>query len=220
MIKFISLFLAILLAVFSTAWGNTDDPASEDIESKMNKIVDSFKIGDHEVEVTFYDPCYYVPALHPEFLELPDSKEQEKSDIWGDYLYHHAVYLFKVNLGGQDKIFNYYCVRGNPEITNSSRFYKVEIIKGINKEGFNPNSDDYADHVTKVVAATGFGGTLFENMEIFCNERGKEAIGNGIKFLKYYRRVTSYSEVKNYLTKVIKEDLGIESEQASEEQKE
>lgn len=172
------------------------------------KKVDDFSIGEYQVEVCFYDPVYRVPDKYPEFSKLPDTEKKKKSQIWDEYLHNSALYLFKVFNDKTDSVI-YYCIRGNPEVTDSKMFYRVEVIQGINDKDFDPNKDDYQNKIKRTIDNVNCGGSLFENMTMFDTPKGKDAVGNGILFLGNFRRVQPYEEIKGSMISIIESDLGL-----------
>ncbi len=174
-------------------------------DSKLVKKVDSFKIDNHFVEVLFYDPIFNVPSKYPKFSELPENEIKKKSNIWNEYLHNNALYLFKTSIS--DSTIKYFCIRGNPEIKKSKMFFIVEIIEGLGKENFNPNSDNYSDNIVKIVNKINCGGSLFEHMEFFNDSDRKKYIGNGIKYLGKFRRVQPYSEIKKSIMVIIESNI-------------
>jgi hypothetical protein len=161
------------------------------------KKIDSFKINKSMIEVFFFDPSSNILEKYPDFNSMAESK---KSKTWNEYLHNNVIYMFSKQDYNSDKI--YYVIHGNPEITNSKMFFKVQVVKGITSDSFNPMKDDYKDEIVSEIKQVNCGGSLFENMDLF-NDK-KELIGKGIKFLGYFCRIQPYSEIKESMIEIMK----------------
>jgi len=172
--------------------------------------IDAFELGDFHVDVRFFDPTWGVPQMFPRF-DLGDTTitNQQFSDMWLEYLYGSALYLFTVT-DGDGRLVMHFCMRGDGSVRNSARFYKVEVISDEVGEPFNPNAEEYGSAVEKEITSLKVGGTMFEDMEGFDWPENRKYVGNGVEFLGKYRRVTPYVEVKNALLAIMKSELGVE----------
>jgi hypothetical protein len=170
---------------------------------------DAFELGSFHVEVRFFDPTPAVHEMFPRF-DLSDTTitQQQLSDMWLEYLYSSAVYLFTVN-DRDGRLVKHFCMRGDKRVRKSARFYKLEVISPEVGERFNPNGPEYEAAVEKEITGLKVGGTMFENMEGFGRPENRKYVGNGVEFLGKYRRVTPYVEVKNAVVTIIESELGV-----------
>jgi len=168
--------------------------------------VDSFETKNGSVEVIFYEPLNNVKQVFPK-ITSNNLTELEKAELWDKYLQTHALYLFKFTSKDSNEI-TYYCIRGSEAKKDTAYFYKVEVIKNLNKKNFDPNIDKYEKNITKVFDDVKIRGELFESMEVVQKliKEKKVNPGDGIKFLYYIRRITPYQEIKNYTLELIKLD--------------
>jgi len=153
---------------------------------EISKKVDKFKIEKNTIEVTFFDPFVNILDKNPEFNSKTD---KEKSELLDSYLHNSTLYNFKLTNKETKEVTNYKIV-GNPEITRSKMFYKVDIYQN--------------QTLVETIGKVNCGGTLFEHMSIFDNRSRKKHIGNGVQLFGYFRRVQPYKEIKNSLTAIIK----------------
>ena len=170
------------------------------ISFAQGKNVDNFELGTSKIAVFFYDPILRFAKADKDF---ESSSDKEKSAALDKYLHENPLYLFRLTDKKTGDI-RYLCIRGNPAKVNTKMFYKVEVIKGVGAD-FDPTTTDYADKIIRVIDEVNCGGTLFENMAIFDNQ--KTVVGNGIQVYGYYSRVQPYSEIKASIIKII-EKLG------------
>jgi len=133
--------------------------------------------------------------------------DKEKSDLLDKYLHSNPLYLFKLTNNSTHKI-TYYCIHGDPEKQKTKYFYNVQVIKDSSTTDFDPVKNNYAEKVIKTIDQVNCGGTLFESMYLFDDEEKKKAIGNGILLFGSFRRVQPYSEIKESIVSIIKQDQG------------
>ncbi len=183
--KRILIYLGLILIIFSFKNDN------------LIKVIDSFKMNKSKIEVFFFDPSYNILEKYPDFNSLSES---DKSKIWNEYLHNNVLYMFSKQDNKSNK--TYYIICGNPEIMRSKMFYKVQIVKGITKDDFNPTKDEFKDKIIAEIKNVNCGGSLFENMDLFNND--KESIGNGKLFLGKYCMVQPYSDVKESMIEIMK----------------
>lgn len=164
--------------------------------------IDHFKVKKNKVDVFFFDPLEAVSKIE----NFSTKSDKEKSDLLDNYLHNHALYLVVLTDSKTNDI-TYLCIRGNPDKLNTKMFYKVEVIKGIASNSFNPNTDSYSDKIVKVIDNVNCGGILFESMKIFSKPENKDKVGNGIQLYGYFRRVQPYSEIKTSMTEIIEQLL-------------
>jgi hypothetical protein len=162
--------------------------------------VDNFEIGDDRVAVYFYDPLDRLNDLDQNFGSKDD---KQKSDALDAYLHNNPLYLFKL-VNGKSKKIRFLVIRGNPAKTKTKMFYKVEFVDNVLAD-FSPLDNKYEDKVSQVIDAVNCGGTLFENMTLFDDDKNKKLVGNGIQLFGYFRRVQPYSEIKTSMTSIIQQ---------------
>jgi len=163
------------------------------------RIVDTFKIDKTKVEVYFFDPSYNIIDKYPDFNSL---SEQDKNKKWNEYLHNSVLYMFVKKMDNKDKV--YFLICGNPEITNSKMFYKVQIVKGVSSNNFNPNKEDYKNNVVSEIKQINCSGALFEHMDIFKDKN--ELVGNGIKYFGTFKRIQPYSEIKESMIEILEKN--------------
>lgn len=167
--------------------------------------VDSFAIADMNVEVYFFEPARFIVIRHPDFARA-DVSSDEKGKIWVDYLHHSPIYLFSVrNASGAE--LKQFCIRGDPTIKGTARFYKVVIIPGTAGDVCDPEIPEDRRIAEKTVAARGASGSMFESMAMFQKPENKKYVGNGAMLFGKYDRVTPYSEVKDDMVKIIRAEI-------------
>ena len=179
------------------------------VNAAENTYHDHFSLGPYEIFVKFYEPIDLIKLKFPNF----DFKSREISDdnklkIWIDCLHISTIYQFTAK-DKQGNIKKHFCMRGNPNIRNSARFYVVDIISGKAPVTFDPNRDSTSQWVERTVSSFSVGDVLFEHMSLFQDPSNKQYVGNGVKFFGKYFRVTPYEEVQKAMTLIMKDELGV-----------
>ncbi|MFA5858032.1 MAG: hypothetical protein WC955_03085 [Elusimicrobiota bacterium] len=181
---------------------------NERVDTK-DTVCDSYLLEDKKVQVKFYDPLLNISTRFPSFkIDDETIEDKEKAKMLNDYVHNSAIYLFSV-YDGNGQVFKHFCLRGNPEVTDTAFFFKIDIISNKIRTPFNPNTDSYEQYIEKTIDTLNLrGSTLFEHMAAFNKPEEKQVIGNGILFLGYYMRVLPYSEVKQQMNQIIQKETG------------
>jgi len=168
-----------------------------------SSLVDTFAAGRWRIEVRFFDPTTNIYSMYPQF-DLQDSTvtTQGRSDMWADYMHRSPLYLFTA-IDDEGASVRHFCMRGDPEVRDSARYYKVEVATDRDGAAFNPAADDSVRIVDETIRPFPVGGSLFEHMAAFQRPENVPLIGNGVLFLGYYCRVTPYLEVKDAMLQII-----------------
>jgi hypothetical protein len=192
------LFAVAALASFGCASRRVE---SRD-DTRRSAPVDSFALGRVSVEVYFFDPTLFIGRTSPDVLraEVPD---KVKADLWLDYLHRSPIYLFSTRDSSGVEL-KQFCVRGNPQVQDTSAFYKVVVIAGNTPGACDPNVPENARLAEKTQTAKGARGVLFEHMGVFQRPEMKQFIGTGVLMFGKYDRVTPYAEVKGAMVDVIR----------------
>lgn len=164
----------------------------------QRKNIDNFKSGSDIVDVFFYDPLLRLFNIDKDFQSRTD---KEKSVALDKYLHENPLYLFRLTNAKTGEI-RFFCIRGNPEKKNTRMFYKVEVI-GNAPSDFDPTLTNFGGKILRVIDQVNIGGTLFENMSLFDDEKNKKFVGNGIQVFGVFYGVVPYSEIKSSMMKII-----------------
>ena len=168
-----------------------------------SRLVDTFEIGPWRVEVRFFDPTVGIYSMYPRFdLQNESISVQQRSDMWADYLHKAPLYLFSAVDVGNNRS-RHFCMRGDPAVRNSARFYKVEVFAGSADIPFVPVYGDSTESADDTIREFPVGGSLFEHMAGFQRPENAQLIGNGVQFLGYFRRVTPYAEIRSAMLQII-----------------
>jgi len=130
----------------------------------------------------------------------------EKGKIWDDYLHHSPIYLFSVR-NASGAALKQFCIRGDPNVQRTARFYKVVIMPGTAADACDPNVPEDPRIAEKTVPARGARGSMFESMASFQKPENKKYVGNGVMLFGKYDRVTPYSEVKSAMVEIIQAEI-------------
>jgi hypothetical protein len=177
-------------------------------ESYVGSTCDTFSLDNYKIIVKFYDPKVLVNEKYPNLdFKSPITTDKEKISKWIECLQSSPIYMFTVvdEIGNVKK---HYCMRGNPEIKNSARFFQVAVVSADASAAFNPNGKDYSQFVERTVNDFPTSGQLFEHMTMFDDPSMKKYIGGGVLFFGVYVRIMPYDEVKKGMIKIIKDELG------------
>lgn len=198
MLRNVYLNIILTLLFFSCASTQKDI-----VPNPKGDSVESFTLEKYEIIVKFYDPIWYLPQLYPDYK---NGGNEEILERLLDYMHNSVLYTFELSLNSN--IERTYCITGNPEKQNSSKYYQIQIVNPPEIELSNPQSKKYKDRIYKTISDVPISGTLFENMQMFQTDLGKMMIKSGISATLYGKvfRNVPYEEIKKAMIKIIKEN--------------
>lgn len=200
MLKKTLIFFILLILIGCATTSKTNEPKEE-----MHTIeyIGRETVSGKLMDVYFFDPTFLILHKFPNHFKLDVETKREQ---WFDYLHNNIVYLFAIrdNADGYSK---YFIMRGNPELTETARFYQVHIMDGDDVTSIPDLFYYYDTENIKIIDNIPTRGSLFEHMYYFREGGGKESVGMGVKFLDIFMNVTEYEEVRNAILPVIQKEL-------------
>lgn len=151
--------------------------------------VDDFKIDKNKVSVYFKDPIKQLLKKDPDFFS---NDNQTRNTLLSEYLLNNTLYIFQ--LKDKNGLLKSYALRGNPKKVKTQYYFNLDVL--------NPDGS-----VEKSIDKLNFGGSFFEHMTIFQNERGKSVIGKFVQIWGYFSKVEAYTETRSRVVKLISMDL-------------
>lgn len=171
--------------------------------AQKSKKIEKLQFDNYELKVIFFDPYENIVSENPEFKNLDSLKQGE---IWNNYLLSNVIYDFQ--LSQKKKVLKHYILRGNSSkeiyIKNLTRnnIYQLDIVN--HKKNINFfDSSEYSSLISKTINRVGFYGTLFENMELLKDNKGKL----GKELFGTFRLKIPYSTIQNNIMTFIGLDL-------------
>ncbi len=161
--------------------------------------MDEYNTDSSTITVYFYDPFNIITNNNPNFDSLPD---EQKIDIWYNVLHNSVIYIFSVNNKQKNNCISF-CLSGNPSITNSASFYKLDVYKCDSSLVENPNLNRSKLSIIKTYSIPNIRGSLFEHC--VSPDKRKELAGNGIQMYGKFVKVIPYEEIKKYINEKIDE---------------
>jgi len=186
----------ILLITFLTFGLNTSF-------SQKSKTIEKLKFENYELKVIFFDPYENLVSKNPEFKKLDSIKQGE---VWNKYILNNVIFDFQ--LIQKKKVVKHYILRGNPSKNIYSKnltrnnVYLLDIVNHKKKTNFFRLSE-YSKMISKTIDKFGFYGTLFENMGILKDNKGKL----GKNLFGRFRLKIPYSTIQNNVMTLIGFDL-------------
>jgi len=186
----------ILLITFLTFGLNTSF-------SQKSKTIEKLKFENYELKVIFFDPYENLVSKNPEFKKLDSIKQGE---VWNKYILNNVIFDFQ--LIQKKKIVKHYILRGNPSKNiypknlTRNNVYLLDIVNHKKKTNFFRLSE-YSKMISKTIDKFGFYGTLFENMGILKDNKGKL----GKNLFGRFRLKIPYSTIQNNVMTLIGFDL-------------
>ena len=173
------LFIAFIFATLSTLAQDLTD----------FEQVDDFKIDKYKVNVYFKDPIGQLIKKDADFFS---NDNQARNTLLSEYLLNNTLYIFQ--LKEKNGVLKSYALRGNPKKVRTQNYFNLDVLK--------PDGS-----LEKSIDKLNFGGSFFEHMAIFQNERGKTVIGKFTQIWGYFAKVEAYGETKSKIVKFIRMDL-------------
>jgi len=171
--------------------------------SQKSKTIEKLKFENYELKVIFFDPYENLVSKNPEFKKLDSIKQGE---VWNKYILNNVIFDFQ--LIQKKKVVKHYILRGNPSKNIYSKnltrnnVYLLDIVNHKKKIDFFRLSE-YSKMISKTIDKFGFYGTLFENMGILKDNKGKL----GKNLFGRFRLKIPYSTIQNNVMTLIGFDL-------------
>ena len=171
--------------------------------AQKSKQIENLKFENYKLKVIFYDPYENIVSQNPEFDNLDSLKQGE---IWNNYLINNVIYDFQ--LSQKNKVLKHYILKGNSSREVYSKnltrnnIYLLDIVNHKNNINFF-NIKEYSTLVLKTINKVDFYGTLFENMEILKDNKGKL----GKELFGTFRLKIPYSTIQKNVMTLIGLDL-------------
>lgn len=199
--------LVVSIFLFLSGCAHADITKNDNRHEKRIGIseVERSEIDGNELRVFFYDPTFLITRKYPIHSQLDNSTKIKQ---WFDYLYNSVVYAFVIKKKNTGR-FDIFVMRGNPRITKSAYFYKLDILP--DREFENPESlyEGYNTQGMTTIDNIPTRGTLLEHMAPFQITEAEKFVGYGVKFYGKYTNVTTYEEVKNAVMPIIMDVLKV-----------
>ena len=171
--------------------------------AQKSKIIEKLEFENYELKVIFFDPYENLVSENPEFKNLDSLKQGE---VWNKYILNNVIFDFQ--LIQKKKIVKHYILRGNPSKNiypknlTRNNVYLLDIVNHKKKTDFFRLSE-YSKMISKTIDKFSFYGTLFENMELLKDNKGKL----GKNLFGRFRLKIPYSTIQNNVMTLIAFDL-------------
>lgn len=192
-------FSLILIGILGCV--TTSNTPTDHATNRKNgvRLVATEQISGIYVDVYFFDPTYLILESYPTHYEQEIATKRAQ---WSDYLHNHILYAFALK-GGPATYSKILVLRGNPTITQSVSFYKVDVLSNADITELSSLIDGYDMNLVEVVDQIPVRGSLFEHMDTFQTPSGKQQVGNGVVFNGRYVRVTPYDDITQVMFPLI-----------------